>query len=249
MPFPARLNNGQELLQFLTGIKKYYVPTTSPTVDTLGAALAVDATDINVTTFASWATGDHVITYGSGGMERIKLGTKPGSGPTIPLTRPAALAQPNGSTIKKAVEVDLGYIEDAGGTLAATKSKTAVGAANSRSAIAYIDGDNAEPMFSWSQRESNLRNIVAAYGGDEDAIKGTGTSTDPYRILIGRSTIGTQANYCLLASGLYVDGRTVNFDLWNCAPEIQVSAQVVGKGQPTVWGMSVKYTDMLVWIG
>lgn len=248
MPLGARLNNGQELLEFLTSIKKYYIPASGIVTDTTSADAAAADANLTMTTFASWTTDDHLIIKGSGGMERNQFGTKPGSAAPIPLKRKLQLAQLAGAVVTKATEVDLGHIEDAGGTIAASKTKSAVGAANSRSAIAYIDGDYAEPTFSFSVRGSHLRDILSAWGIHEDSVQGAGTSTDPYRAFVGRSNIGTQANYCLLASGLYIDGRTVNFDFWNCFPEISLSAQIVGKGQPTVWGISVKYTDMLIWL-
>lgn len=243
-----RLNNGTELARFLKTIKKFYIPTTTPTVDTTAAAILVDDDDVTVSTFASWATGDDIIVEGTGGMELNKLGTKPGSSAPIPVVRPFMLAQDTAASIKKATMKDLGYIEDAGGTFATSASKTGIGAANARSAIAYIDGDTPEQQFSFSLRESSLRNIATAYGADEDSIRGTGTSTDPYRLLIAPDTIGSQGNFCLRASGLYVNGKTLHADIMNCFPEVNVSAQFVGKGSPTVWGVSVKFTHLVWWV-
>lgn len=248
MPFLARLNNAQELAKKLTRIQKFTIPTTTPTVDTLSAAVAADDTTVTVTTFASWATGDDIIINGSGGVELNRLGTKPGSSAPIPVVRPLTLVQASGAAISKAEKVDLGYIEDAGGTFATSSSKTGIGAANAGGAIAYIDGDTPEQQFSFSVRESSLQNILGAYGIDETTIRGAGTDADPYRALVSSDNIGSQSNFCLRASGLLVSGKTLYFDLWNCFPEVNISAQFVGKGQPTTWGMSVKYTKMLAWV-
>lgn len=241
----ARLNNAQEILKRLSKIYKFYIPTTSPVVDTTGAAIDLNDTEITVTTFGSWATGDDIIISGSGGVELNRLGTKPGSSAPIPLVRPASLAQLNGAVISKATKVDLGYIEEAGITFGATSSKSPIGAANAGGAIAYIDADVAEPTFSFATRETSLRNLLSAFGVDEDAILGGGGSdADPYRVLITSDNIGTAANFCLRATGTLVNGRTGHFDLWDCTPEVNVSAQL-GKGNPPVWGVSVKYTKML----
>jgi hypothetical protein len=243
-----RLNNGAELARFLRSIEKFYIPTTTPVLDTISAPITADAAAVTVTTFASFASSDYVFVDGAGGLELNQLGTKPGSSAPIPVVRPFMLAQPAGAAIKKVTRQDLGFIEDAGGTFTTAASKTGIGAANSRAAIAYIDGDTPEQQFSFSLRESSLRNIATAYGADEDAIKGNGTTADPYRLLIGRSNIGSAANFCLRAKGLLVSGKTLNADIMNCFPEVNVSAQFVGKGSPTVWGVSVKFTDIVFWV-
>ena len=247
MPY-TRLNNAGELAKRLRKLEKFVIPTTTPTLDTTAAVINADGVDVTVTTFASWATGDHVIVTGSGRMELNRLGTKPGVSGPIPVVRPWSLAQASGAEIAKAQKNDLGYIEDAGGTFSSSSSKTGIGAANAGGAIAYLEGDTPEQQFAWSQRESNLRNILAAYGIDEDSIKGAGTDADPYRGLVSADNIGGQTNFCLRASGLLVNGKYLYFDLWNCTPEVSVSAQFVAKGQPTTWGLSVKYTDMLAYI-
>lgn len=243
-----RLNNGTELARFLRSIEKFYIPTTTPTVDTTNAAIVQDEATVTVTTFAPWATDDYIIVEGTGGMELNQLGTKPGSAAPIPVRRPFMLAQDTGASIRRALRKDLGYIEDAGGTFTTAASKTGVGAANARSAIAYIDGDTPEQAFSFNLRESSLRNIASAYGADEDAIRGLGTTVNPYRLLIGPNTIGSAANFCLRASGLYVNGKTLYADIMNCFPEVAVSAAFVAKGQPTVWNMSVKFTHLVWWV-
>ena len=46
-----------------------------------------------------------------------------------------------------------------------------------------------------------------------------------------------------------VNGKTLYADLLNCFPEVNISAQFVGKGSPTVWGVSVKHTDLVWWVG
>lgn len=242
-----RLNNAQELAKRLRKIEKFYIPTTTPVVDVTDAAITVAATTVDVATLASWTTGDDVIVVGTGRMELNRLGTVPGSG-AIPVIRPWSLAQDIGAVISKATKKDLGYIEDAGGTFATASSKTGIGAANAGGAIAYIDGDTPEQSFSWSVRESSLRNILSAYGIDEDTVVGAGSDADPYRALITPDNIGTQQNYCLRASGLLVSGKILYCDMWNCFPEVNISAQFIGKGQPTVWGMSVKFTDALWYV-
>lgn len=242
----ARLNNAQELAKRLRKIEKFYIPTSTPVLDPTTAPIVAADDDISVTTLASFTTGDNIIVTGTGRMELNRLGTVPGSG-AIPVIRPFSLAQDTGAIVAKATRKDLGYIEDAGGTFASSSSKSGVGAANAGGAIAYLDGDTPEQQFSWAVRESSLRNVLSAYGIDEDAIAGTGTDSDPYRGLISADNIGTQANFCLRASGLLVSNRILYFDLWNCTPEVSVSAQFIGKGQPTTWNMSVKYTDMLIY--
>lgn len=244
MPY-TRLNNAQRILKSLRKIEKFYVPTTTPVVDVLSAAVAAAAAAVTVTTFGSWATADDIIVVGSGGMELNRFGTKPGSAAPIPLRRPAVLAQDTGAVISKATRADLGYIEDAGGSFGGSASKTGIGAANAVGAIAFIDGEPAEPSFSWGVRESDLKNILGAYGIDEDAIVGAGTDADPYVAYIGSDNIGSAANFCLRLSGLLVNNRTQYAELWNCTPEVNISAAFGGKGTPVVWNMSVKYTKSI----
>jgi hypothetical protein len=247
MPSNARLNNGQEVLAKLAKLYKYYRPATSPTTDVTDGAIAVDDAVIDPTTIATWTTGDDIIVVGTGGMDLLKLGTVPGSG-TIPLVgRPAVLAQAAGAVMTKATVKDLGYIEDAGSTLSASSSKSPIGAANAGGPIAYIDADTAEITFAWAQRESSIRNIAQAFGVDEDSIRGAGTTNNPYRILISGDTIGLATNFCLRAEARKVDGTYQIFDILNAFPEVNVSANIVGKGSPTVWGCSVKCTHIVAW--
>lgn len=244
----TRSNNAQEILKRLSKMYKFVIPTTGLTEDTTGAALAKGAANITVTTFASWATGDYLIIVGSGGMDLLQLGTKPGSSAPIPLVgRPPAFAQDSGAKIYKATRLDLGYIEDAGAQLAASASKTGIGAANAGGAIAYIDGDTPEITFSWTQRESSLRDIATAFGVDEDTIEGTGVANDPYRITISGDSIGTQSNYCLRTEARKVNNKLQYFDVLNAFPEVNVSAAIVGKGNPTTWSCGVKCTAVVPW--
>jgi len=238
-----RLNNAQEMAKRLRKIEKFYIPTTSPVVDVTNAAIDAADADVGVATLASWTTADDVIVLGTGGMELNRLGTVPGSG-AIPVIRPWSLAQASGAAITKAVKKDLGYIEDAGGSFAVSSSKQGIGAANAGGAIAYIDSDTPEQLFTWGVRESSLRNILTAYGIDEDSIVGAGTNSDPYRA----DNIGTQTNFCLRASGLMVSGQYIYRDMWNCTPEVNISAAFVGKGSPTVWNMGVKFTHGIWYI-
>lgn len=243
----ARLNNAQELAKRLRKLEKFYIPTTAPVTDPTTVAIVADDEDITVTTLGSFTTGADIIVVGTGRMELNRLGTVPGLG-AIPVIRPFSLAQDAGAIVSIASRKDFGYIEDAGGSFASSSSKTGIGAANAGGAIAYLDGDTPEQQFSWAVRESSLRNILSAYGIDEDAIKGDGTDADPYRGLISADNIGSQANFCLRASGLLVSNKFLYFDMWNCTPEVSVSAQFIGKGQPTTWNMSVKFTDMLPYV-
>jgi len=243
-----RLNNGTELARFLQSIEKFYIPTTTPFVDTTNAAILADAANVTVTNFAGWANDDYFFVEGTGGMELNQLGTKPGSAAPIPVVRPFMLPQDTAATMRRALRKDLGFIEDAGGTFATSATKTGIGAANSRSAIAYIDSDTPEQSFSFNLRESSLRNIATAYGADEDAIRGLGTTANPFRLLIGRGNIGSAPNFCLRAQGLLVSGKTLVADIMNCFPEVAVSAVFVGKGSPTVWNVSVKFTDVIWWV-
>lgn len=247
MPY-NRLNNAGEILKKMKAVEKFSIPLTSPTVDATAAAIAVDDAVMTVATFASWATGDYFFVNGTGRVELNQLGTKPGSSAPIPVVRPFLIAQASGAVISKVTRSDMGYIEDGGATLTGSKTKTGIGAANAGGSIAYIDGDTPELGISWSQRESNLRNILTSFGVDEDSIKGTGTSPDPYRCLISADAIGTQANLCYRLSGLMDNGKTQYFDILNATPEVNVSAVIVAKGQPTVWGIAVKFTDMAIYI-
>ena len=244
----TRSNNGLEILKRLSKMYKFTIPTTGGLEDTTGAALAKGAANITVTTFASWQTGDYLIIIGSGGMDLLQLGTKPGAAGPIPLVgRPPAFAQDAGAAIFRATRADLGYIEDAGAQLGASASKQAIGAANAGGAIAYIDSDTPEITFTWTQRESNLRDIATAFGVDESAIEGAGTANDPYRLIISGDTIGTQSNYCLRTEARKVNNKLQVYDVLNAFPEVNVSAAVVGKGNPTTWGCGVKCTAVIPW--
>ena len=148
----ARLNNGGEVAKFLKRIEKIYKPTTSPTLDTASTALVAGDDEILPTTLASWATGDWFILEGSGGWEFGQLGVKPGSG-AIPLVRPLVFSHDTGATMTKATRKDLGYIENAGANVSASTSPNGLGAANARGNIAILDGEPAEPSFSFKLRE------------------------------------------------------------------------------------------------
>jgi hypothetical protein len=244
----ARANNGREVLAKLAKIYKFYKPVTSPVVDSVPGALALDDAVITVQTFASVSTGDYLIVEGTGRMDLLKLGTKPGSAGAIPLLeRPVCFAQEAGAIITVASRKDLGYIEDAGASLSASASKTGIGAANSRGPIVYIDGDTPEITVGWAQRESSERNILQSFGIHEDSVRGTGVANDPYRGIISADNIGSEANLAFRIASLLANGKTKNFDLLNCFPEVSVSANIVSKGQPTVWGVSVKCTDIVSW--
>lgn len=244
----TRSNNAQEILKRLHKMYKFAIPTTGGTEDTTGASLAKGAANITVTTFASWATGDYLIIVGSGGMDLLQLGTKPGSAAPIPLVgRPPQFAQDSGAKIYKVTRQDLGYIEDAGAQLGASASKQAIGAANAGGAIAYIDSDTPEITFTWTQRESSLRDIATAFGIDEDAISGTGGANDPYVLAITGDSIGTQSNYCLRTEARKVNNKLQTYDVLNAFPEVSVSAAIVGKGNPTTWSCGVKATAVIAW--
>lgn len=245
-----RLLTGSKVLTRLKKIEKFYIPQTSPVNDTLAAAIVTDDTDVEVTTFSSFATGDFVIANGGGGMELNQLGTKPGSAAPIPVVRPWHLAQPLAGKISKATRVDLGYIEESSAQIGATSSTSPVGAANSQVSIATIDGDVADPALTFAIRESDLRNILFAFGVDEDQIKGTTVGgADPFRAFINASNIGSQSNFCLRLSGLLADGSTQYLDVMDCRQELAVAHAFGAKGNPGVWNISVKFRGLLPWLG
>ncbi len=243
-----RSNNAQEILKRLVKLYKYVVPSAGGLTDALSENIAAGAASILVDDFASWQTGDYLIIVGSGGMDLLQLGAMPGVEGAIPLVgRPPIVAQEAGAVLYRAVRHDMGYITDPGTNISSSSSRAAIGAANAGGAIAYIESDTPELLFTWAQRESNLRDIASAFGIDEDAILGTGVANDPYRFLISGDTIGTQSNYCLRVESRKVNNKLQYMDVINAFPEVSVQAAVVGKGTPTEWGCGVKCTAVIPW--
>ena len=239
-----RLNNGQQVLAKIEKMYRFAAPLVSPVATTLSAAADAGDDEIALTSETGLADNDHLLIAGDE-MEVATIADL-AADPNPTLLVPLAFAAASGSAVVKAARTDLGYIEDGGVSVNGSTSKVAIGAANARGAIAYIDGDGAELDVSFGLRESSLDNVLLAFGIDDSTLRGAGTTADPYLAVIGRDSIGSMANYLLRGTFRQVNNKLVVVDFHNCFAEVQVAAALGAKGNPVSWTIRARPTSITI---
>jgi hypothetical protein len=219
-----RQNNAQEILEKIEKVFKYTVPASGGQSTTLSAEALAGDSAIALTSETGFADGEHVFIYGSE-TELVTL-LDVDAVPNTTLTRKLAFAHASGSVVSEVVQADLGYIEEGGINVSANFSQSPIGAANARSAIAYIAAEGGEMSMNFGLREANLRNILSSFMIDESALSGAGTATDPYTAIVGRDTIGSQLNHAYRGVCRLINGKTWTVDFLNCAPEVAFSGAI-----------------------
>lgn len=239
-----RQNNAQEILEKIEKVFKYTVPAAGGQSTTLSADVAAGASAIALTSETGFADSEYAFIYGSE-TELVQL-LDVDAEPNTTLTRTLAFAHISGSVVSEVVEADLGFIEEGGINVSANFSQSPIGAANARSAIAYIAAEGGEMSMNFGLREANLRNVLAAFMIDESSLSGNGTATNPFTAIVGRDTIGSQLNHAYRGVCRLINGKTWTIDFLNCAPEVAFSGAIGAKGQPPVWNVQVRPTSMVM---
>lgn len=237
-----------EILSKLRFGRKLVVPLAAPVATTLETDAAIDDEELDFLK-TGFTVGKHVLVDAGTKQMVYRLGAIPADTAPIPIVKwPAQFDHEAGADVKLLSEIDLGYIEEGGITLAGSSSTQSVGAANANGKIWQGSPDVGDLSASWGQRASSLENLLSAYGIPEDRLTGDGTTNNPYRAMVHPDVMGTQVDYAYWFSGLYKNGKVFNRLLLNPTPTIAVNSALGAKNQPMVVTVGCLYTHHFDWI-
>lgn len=225
-----RLNSGSELFKYLNSVKKYVVAGSGANTTTT-EAITVGMLDTDVAAITGGAAGDYVLISGDGGVELTKISSAAGT--NFVWDRPLAIAQSSGADVDEATEINLGHVEESGATFGGTYSLTPINAATSRVALASL-AESAELTFEIPLLGYNNLNLQAAFGVTEAEL-GAGSSSDPYRVVIGRSTVGTQSSIqAFRLAGVRFDSKNVEIDILEATMEVNANITIGATTPPSL---------------
>lgn len=237
-----RLNTGQELFKHLDSLSVFRVVSGGGSTTAAGAITA-GATTLNFASTTSFTAADPLILSGASATELLVIGAAVTPTTAVPITRPAAAANPIGTQILEAVETVLGHVQQGGIQLSGQAPLTAIYSALRQSPLAYIRG-YGEMQASFGLLGFNIPNLMTAFGITE-AEGGTGTTADPYRGFLGGGNIGSQGIQVFRATGTRFDGATIIADFCNAFVEPQGAISLARAAEAPI-PVNMRFSDLIV---
>jgi hypothetical protein len=237
----ARLNRKTELFDRLTKVEVIREATGTHGNSTLTAAVAAGGTTLSLTAATNFADAD-VLLIDTG--EFLEINKQSGAPATNDVTASFGLlyAHDVGTVVKEGVAIDLGHVEAGGFQFQSGGQFNAINSAIRRLTLAYSAG-YTEMSGTLGLIGFNPENFALAMGIPETNVIGTGTSSDPYTLLLGADNLDTAGDQAVRLTGARKDGGIVQLELWGVQFDFSTVQVQWTRGQVAQIPLGIKVTS------